>query len=159
MSAFVVNKGHIDAMLRAGMAYNRGDHLRWFVPHETVSKRWRQLELGNADTVGQMLIDECVRSVGHCYDSTDLTDLPGPVNAYWVLPYTFRRNLYVGAPTPVETLKLVRCYEYQSCEHGEWEKSEAKSFCDALTGSCINSLPGYEDAPWEWKEYETALTR
>jgi len=152
VSAVVVNKAHIDAMLRAAMAHSQyGDPLRWFVPHEDVAKRWRQLDANTADAVGQMLIDEMVRSVGYRYDDSDLTNLPGPVNAYWVVPYTF--PLFVGrTPKPVEGLSITRCYEYQSCEHPEWKESEAKSFCEALTYACITALPGYENAPWEWRE-------
>ena len=64
------------------------------------------------------------------------------------------REVYRFPPTkhfntePVRVLKLIDCYEYQSCEHPEWASSEAHSFCNSLRGAMIHMLPGYDDAPW-----------
>ena len=33
-------------------------------------------------------------------------------------------------------------------EHPGWERSQAKSFCDALQQRLITTLPGYTDGPW-----------
>jgi hypothetical protein len=52
-------------------------------------------------------------------------------------------------PSPAAVFKALDCYEYQSCEHAEWEDSEAKSFCDALRKRAGTKVPGYEEAPWE----------
>ena len=150
MSAFVVGKAHIDAMLRSGMP-RHGDALHWLVPGENPATQWKQLDHHTADAVGQMLLDECVRSVGHRYEDDTIASLPGPSNAEWLLPYRFS-PFGKGCPTAVEAIKLISCYTYQSCEHPEWEASEAKAFCDALTHTLITRLPGYEEAPWEWTE-------
>lgn len=52
------------------------------------------------------------------------------------------------AVDPVTALKLLAGYEYQSCEHPDWDSSDAKRWCDALRHALICALPGYDDAPW-----------
>jgi hypothetical protein len=49
---------------------------------------------------------------------------------------------------PVVVLKQIDFYEYQSCEHPEWEDSEAYQFVNALRLRWIKNLPGWYDAPW-----------
>lgn len=58
----------------------------------------------------------------------------------------FRRTLDVS---PVQVLKAIRCYEYQSCEHEGWTGSEAWTFCERLTATAMGKLPGYDAAAWE----------
>ncbi len=100
--------------------------------------------------LGDMLVKENLSSIHSRYPDT-LTDpagTPGPIKQYWLQPYEFRtpkRKMSV-----VEALKALDCYEYQSCEHEEWEKSEARQFCDTLRHSLIGCLDGYNQAPWEW---------
>ena len=86
-----------------------------------------------------MLLAENVKSVEHRYD-----------NAADMLPDELYSNSHSQTPTPVETLKIVSCYEYQSCEHEAWTGSEAEAFCAALTSAAIAALDGYASAPWEW---------
>jgi hypothetical protein len=50
---------------------------------------------------------------------------------------------------PVQVLKAIKCYEYQSCEHPSWEDSEARSWCNHLRLAAIEHLPGFEAAKWE----------
>lgn len=103
-----------------------------------------------ADRIGQMLIDENVESVGCRYEGSDLVNLPGPNTAEWLIPFKF---VYTMERLPaIETLKIIACYEYQSCEHDGWKDSEAKCFCNALIKNAIQRLPGYEEAPWEWTQ-------
>lgn len=162
MSAFVVDKAHIDAMVRAGLMYSRFG-LRWFAVEYgsdefDLQRDTRQLEHGTADQVGGMLVAENVVSVAHRYSPAgrigegweDNLDLPGPVDKYYVERYSYP-VMGGRVPSPVEALKLIDCYEYQSCEHDGWRDSEAKRFCEALRSALIGALPGYEDAPWEWR--------
>jgi hypothetical protein len=90
--------------------------------------------MGNS-AAGQMLWDENFRSVNYRY--TEEKSAPA---------YSFKRNLQ--PIDPIVVLKQISCYEYQSCEHSDWESSEAKAFCSALQGKMISWLPGYDDAPW-----------
>ena len=150
MSAFVVPKSHINAMLLSVM----DKRFTWY--HDG----HKELNELTANRVGQMLLDENVKSVCCRYNDSEITDLPGRINAEWLIPFEFH---YVHrVPKPLEAISIVRCYAYQSCEHPEWEASEAKAFCDALIACKIAELPGYDDAPWEWDdpEYESpALQR
>lgn len=56
----------------------------------------------------------------------------------------------------VMILKMCDCYEYQSCETPEWygqpaHKNPARAVLEAIRSRAINSLPGYEDAPWGYQ--------
>lgn len=142
MSAWIVSKRHIDYMLSAGLALDPHGPLRWFVPvGATVPEggarvEWRELTRETAGRVGVMLWAENFKSVGHRYGESDTeTEL-----------YEFAR--YRGEVEPVQVLKAIECFEYQSCEHDEWERSEAHAFCEALRHAAINRLPGYEAAAW-----------
>lgn len=96
-----------------------------------------------------MLRPENERSVAYRYDTRE--NLPGPVEREEPAFYRFTASkMFTRRPNPVEALKLIRCYEYQSCEHPGWESSEAKGFCDTMTAALVACLPGYDDAPWEW---------
>lgn len=147
MSAFIVEKSHINAMVQAGLAAGRkyNSSLRWYYNGE-----WKELDHETADEIGQMLLDENIKSVSHRYDDSPITDLPGRIDADYLLP--FSHSPLSRVPTPVEALKITSCYEYQACEHSEWEASEAKAFCTALKENTIDMLSGYEEAPWEWRE-------
>jgi len=153
MSAFVVSKSHIDAMLRVALADNPyrshqrymcwyiGGHLEWVTPE-------------TASDLGQMLIDENVASVCYRYQEEDDSNLPGPLDEYWLEEYEYSHNPLARTPTPEEGLKLISCYEYQSCEHAGWNASCVRLFCQALKDELISRLAGYENAPWEWTESE-----
>ncbi len=134
MSAYVVSKTHIDAMVTAGIRLRRPDRpLSWWVASD--GKR-NTLDYLTAERVGAMLWAENVASFNHRYSEEE-----------WEEVYQF--ELLPGTPDPVAVLKAVQCYEYQSCEHGEWRDSEAKAFCEALTHAAIKALRGYDAAAWE----------
>jgi len=154
MSAFVVDKAHINAMIDAGLSV-KSRPMHWYPEGKEGSSSLTQL---NASEVGQMLLDECVKSVCYRYKDSEMTDLPGRTDAEYLLPFQYKR--FANPPTPVEVLKLISCYEYQSCEHPEWKTSEAWHFCQALRQSTIGRLPGYDAAPWEWETWpEETLVR
>lgn len=54
----------------------------------------------------------------------------------------------------IATPAALSCYEYQSCEHPEWEGSRARGFCSEFRDCLIATLPGYEDASWGFDEDE-----
>jgi len=161
VSAFIVDKAHIDALLTGGLfhspAYPGDSHMpvTWTVFEwrdvDAKDSDWyrasrRILTRETADAVGRMLWWENFRSVGYRYPDGEL---PGPVGltADDVESYTFR--VLPGSPDAVVVLSAIACYEYQTCEHLGWERSEAKRFCDALRLYTIKRLPGYGEAPWE----------
>jgi hypothetical protein len=132
MSAFVVDKNHIDYLVFAAEI--------WRVLPRDGSKLMSPRELG------QMLWDENVRSVEHLYPSTEIQELPGHCGD---APYLYDVGSSVWITlNPVEVLKACSCYEYQSCEHEGWVTSGARSFIENLQSMAIRKLEGYEDAPW-----------
>jgi hypothetical protein len=143
MSAYMVSPTHIDALLTAGLTWVRYGPLRWMdtaegIPADTYEPgepwgagaiRWfnehrRELTRETAGRVGALLLAENRRSVDHRYAEND-----------WEEPYVF--TPLQGRPDPLIVLNALSCYEYQSCEHPEWPKSEASRFCDALKSTAI----------------------
>lgn len=144
MSAYVVDKAHIDALVKAALG-QRQDFRYW---HNEEHKR---VDSNNAEEIGAMLWNENVRSVSYRYPSDSLESLPGRIDSPWLTPYTysFMRTPY---REPVAVLKAIDCYEYQSCETPDWEQSEAFAFCRALRRHVIGRLPGYDEADWSIAE-------
>jgi len=159
MSAYVVDKTHVDVLVTAGLSGPRSyGPLSWMWPAltpederdayqagepwgpraiELAQERRRELTDDTAGRVGAMLWAENRRSVNHRYAEDE-----------WEEPYTFRR--LPGQVDPVLVLKAINCYEYQSCEHPEWMRSEAHEFCQVLRDKMVRQLPGYDDAPgWD----------
>jgi hypothetical protein len=152
MSAFEVDKAHIDVMVSAALQRVHGDTLCWYhdpagdLPHTRpgqalpdhaydgylaeLQRRRRQVTHENAETWGATLVAENRRSVDWRYDEDELEE-----------PYTFTE--YAGHFDPVKMLAAIACYEYQACEHPGWKTSEARDFCEALRQRTIHQLPGY----------------
>lgn len=160
MSAFLVGKDHIDAMLTAGLNLGRryhGSKLGWYVGErkdsdyqrgevwgptaiQSSQERHRELTRETAHKVGRMLLRQNEISVDHRYDEQN----PPEFYRFQELPWGG------GNRSALIALKAIACYEYQSCEDPAWEESEAKAFCDALRHLAIDSLEGYDDAEgWE----------
>lgn len=157
MSAFVVDKVHIDALVTAGLKLaSRYGPMKWTdrgptdeeisdthvrgqsIPYGSMvwySEHKRELTSETAGRVGAMLLAENVRSVNHRYDEEE-----------WEQPYEFSQLR--GTPDPRVVLEAIACYEYQSCEHPEWERSEAYRFCDTLRRECVRLLTG-DVSVWE----------
>jgi hypothetical protein len=51
-------------------------------------------------------------------------------------------------PNPVQALKWLDNYEYQTCEFEGWVYSDAKKICDAFRSRYNYALPGYGTAEW-----------
>jgi hypothetical protein len=140
MSAFLVDRAHIAALIETGRQGPKGagqgwnvHGLRWWWGNPTQTG---QLDHLTEDAVGQMLWEENRQSLAYRYPT--------------YLPY--RQPLEYGTHTGgrrltcVETLKAISCLEYQSCEHPGWEASEAHAFCEAFRHAVISRLPGYDGA-------------
>jgi hypothetical protein len=148
MSAFIVGEEHIRYLVNAGLSrvIRKGYGLNWYLDGVRVGT----LDGGDNsdDLTGQMLWDENFKSVNHRYNNGD--DLPGPLGLGRTAPkYKHRLDFDRKSIDPVQVLKAIKCYEYQSCEHEGWEKSSANAFCEALRFAAIAALLGYDDAQWE----------
>ena len=156
MSAYVVGKAHIDALIRTALdgptdaAFGwRQYGFRWVVPDEGERFGYRSTELTahNASEVGQMLLDENVVSVGYRYSDSLDAGLPGPIDTAYRSPYTYTPGRRL---TIAETFKAIDGLSYQSCEHPGWRDSEANAMLDSFRKQLASHLPGYDEADtWE----------
>lgn len=154
MSAFVVSKQHIDALVRAGIRPR--DHLFWYHPRpsrEAPAAEWGKarhaLGADTADEIGAMLWAENVKSVRHRYPNNDGNSMPGPISFTPGEADAYHLPSNARTFEPVAILKAISGYEYQTCEHPGWEDSQAHAFCEVLRDTMIRCLPGYEEATWE----------
>lgn len=140
MSAFIVSKRHIDVLVESTRLAVGYPH--YFILHWGKGQQFPGLIGDNA--LGRILWAENIKSVAACYpDDPDGNFRAQDVDAYWAAG----AGLHLS---PVQALKALDCYEYQSCEHEEWEASEVHDFCRVLRKRLITLLPGYEEAPWDW---------
>lgn len=162
MSAFVVDKAHIDLLVRAAEHYGRtaDDRFRWWRPDENGDfAGWRELDpFADGDDperltrsqLGQILVDENVRSVHHRYprDNADLGELPGPIDAYYLGPYVYDDPGF--APEPDEVFAAIDCLDYQSCETDDWRRTEAFMLLEALRGVTCKAVGNRGEVPSHW---------
>ena len=102
----------------------------------------KELDEGTADRIGQTLVDANLSSViaAGCAHA----DCIAPED---IAPYKWPR-LEDALTTPVETLKAIRCYQYQSGDHREWSGSTAERYCEQLQEHVTSQLQGYNEAGW-----------
>lgn len=134
MSAFVVSQKHIEYLVGAAWRYG-------------------SIDRGAPDVVeytAAMLDRENRVSVAHRYPTAEILPGAAEVAAQWaeVARTTFDVVAVSRRIDPVTLLKQLACYEYQSCEHPQWEASKAHALCQRIRGAAIASLPGYDVAPW-----------
>lgn len=129
MSAFQVSPNHIGALVKWYLTASP-DYLR-------ANWRGQRPNRNDADAMMKSLALENAKSVNHRYQN----DLAEPVacqdrlSAYKLL-------------TPVQVIKAVDGLSYQSNEHDEWDKSEARHLLDTIKSAAIAQLPGYREAEW-----------
>jgi hypothetical protein len=144
MSAFVVDRYHIVYLVKAAReaAIRLRSPLRWGDGHTLDAS----VSVTEMVALAQLLWDENRSSVSYRYDA--LVGLPGPIDEdYIIRAGDFQRFSWVNW-SPVDVLKAIDCYQYQSCEHPGWQTSEAKAFTDALRRAWTHLVPGYDEAPW-----------
>jgi len=125
MSAYIVDQDHIRYMVLAA----DDQRLRWYWDGHWYSLDGRYAERDHTE-VGQMLWMANFRSVQERYGARADDELPGGNGANFTYVHTPPRGHIEF--DPVQVIKTLKCYEYQSCEHPEWEASEAKRFCEVL---------------------------
>lgn len=131
MSAFIVSHDHINALVT------------FWAEHCTYGRTPSTQE---CQQVGEKLLSQNISSYFHLYSkermNKELTD-----NFFF---YTFFRKIQHNGKkfTPVEMLKLIHCYRYQSDNHEDAEESEAWKLSDIMLSQATSMLPGYEQAEW-----------
>jgi len=154
MSAYIVDKVHIDLMVSAAMDTNKGQSSYAFSYYNPFgidnARRRHEVNLDTADQIGRMLLTENIRSVAFRYNDTDIDNLPGPIDATRPEDYVWVDH-HIKLD-PAEVAHLIGCYEYQTCEHDEWHTSDAQAFCHTLREEVLGNLPGRADSPWGWSQ-------
>lgn len=125
MSAFVLDDDHIDYLVSAVVAFSH--------PAGADLDGWTRTDLG------RLLLAENDRSVAYCYQEPP----SGVAERYEHRP--------VDAMDPLQTIKVVQCYQYQACEHPGWVGSEAKRITDRLFDRALSRVPGMAEAAWVWQ--------
>jgi hypothetical protein len=124
MSAFVVSKRDIDAVVTVALEQNFSNR--------------------PANELGKLLWLENVKSVAYRYG------MPAR-HADEHHGYLADVNAYAFEPCPLSdgaASKIVHCLDYQSCEHDEWPTSEAGKLVNALIAKLPSGGPDYDKAPW-----------
>lgn len=141
MSCYVVSHDYINGILTASRYGGNCPRSYYFGGH---SRRIRNRE----HEVGQILLDENIKSFDYRYKEQYKDEYAGmEVFKYRSLPVTFK---------PAEILGMLDCLEYQSCEHPEWEKSEAYAIIQAIRSEMISEIPGYTWQPESLKQFSNA---
>lgn len=149
MSAWIVEKSHIDFLVGLSMFGRVSDAMMVRNPDHTDTEVWGLVNDLNpvhgrevsADRVGYHLWRENFRSVDHRYRETNQT---AELDAY-TYPYNvhYRFDRIPRERLTLIAFKAISCYEYQSCEHDGWSTSWANEYCDRLRQRVIGMLPGY----------------
>ena len=126
MSAFIVCKEHIDALV----TYMLDERMSYWTGSDRV-----YVTRNNASETGQILWDENQRSVNYRYNEQDE-------------PEAYQFAHFARSLKPVEIIKAVHCLDYQSCETDDWESTMSWRICQTIISHACHRLPGYEQAEW-----------
>lgn len=140
MSAYMVHEEHINVMIWAAVELGSPSHtgpVFRYLDNEGQVHTLSALDPESLARAGQMLVDANAESMAARYGEHD--------HGYH---YLYRRPTRSDW-TRVDVLGAISCYEYQACETGQFDGSEAGNFCQALRCGLIDRLPGMTDAPWE----------
>ena len=149
MSAIMLPRLHIHCLVGAAFLplpkMDAGYPFTEFEPMQfSLKDDGERKDLGTetADEIGQALVDTNLSSIIHSYENPiDLIHKNDLKLYQWP-------HLEEALTTPGETLNAIACYEYQSCEHEEWETSLARRYCAALRKHVCALVPGYHEAGW-----------
>lgn len=141
MSAWMVNKEHIDVLVSGAVAF-------------------KLVEPTDAEQTGKMMWAENLASINYRYPDTidDTTNIPGPCEfegIETVAAYTFEPR---SIEDPAFLLKQLHCYDYQSCEHHEWKQSNSFALVEQMiakveeitgkTAEDLSNTPAYNASAW-----------
>jgi len=116
MSAYLVDRSHIEYLVYTLMDFNSSCHMS----HLIGTKRHEE--------IAEILWNENAKSVSY--------RCPGdPCHA----PKYIRKGI-IWSYDEAQILQSIRCYEYQSCEHPEYKQSLAKKLMDAMKDLVISRI-------------------
>ena len=150
MSAYIVEKAHVVYLVEAAINDTHGSAFRWWTGERPnlESHSLDRCDYERAAEVANMLWCENIKSVSNRYPHESSATLPGTTEKSRVITARDFEGVRWLRFDPVQVIKACHCFDYQSCEHDEWEASEAKAFIEALKASVCHRLPGYDAAQW-----------
>lgn len=163
MSAYLVHSDQIDLLVSAGLArlIPHGCNIYSSVSEGASVNQHAELTVETATKFGKMLWAENLLSIHHRYPDTisnpDRMPCNGPTN---VAAYKFNpvgpTSLLTGIPRADVVaagvlVNAIHGYEYQSCEHPDWQGSLAHSYCQWLKDQLLGELSHRGDCDgWGW---------
>jgi hypothetical protein len=144
MSAYICNPSHIAFVACWATAFDQ---------FATPAKR-----VENATKAAKVLAEENIRSVSHRYPDQKDGERCGPrltdqqivdLSVLWAENYASHRN---RINEPVQAIKLAHCLDYQSCEHPDYETSEAAKLIRQAIYTASTGLVGYKSASRDWSD-------
>ena len=149
MSAYICDPSTIDYLVT--WATNQRDLSAWLSKdcpaseYDARARNGQRFHVRNLtpDEIGQILLDENVRSVLARYEQDTVDSAPGPCDKSRVTRYVWQAVHHQLAPW---VIKACDCLRYQSCETVDYEDSLAFAVMQAIRESAINHLT--VDAPW-----------
>lgn len=116
--------------------------------------------------LGRLLLAENLRSVQsrygdydegfdgeECFDEADANeaDPEAVVASYKFQPVDLEAADF-NSHWSVAGIKAAKSLAYQSCEHPEWERSEARRWLDAIMDATLSHIPSWSEAnTWQWR--------
>ena len=97
-----------------------------------------------AQAVAKRLMQANVDSVNYRYKEANDAELI--MQAETMVVKLRRRPALTTKLKTLDILAMLNCYEYQACEHPEYQTSLAKKQVAWIRNSAIHQLPGYEKA-------------
>lgn len=138
MSCYVIDKKDMKKIVLAFRKFAVDQHTSLVrIPGEVEHSDITELE--TMSRVGQILVDQNYRSYNYRYHEKTEPE---------VFEITGQDLMYVPRLTPVETLKALASYDYQSGETPDYEETAACKLANLIRYYAINALPGYEEAKW-----------
>lgn len=68
-------------------------------------------------------------------------------------------KLYWKPVKPIAKIKAAQCFNYQACEHEDYQNSLIKRMIEHFIGRQICKIEGYENAEWEIEEMGEEVQR
>lgn len=147
MSAFLCNPTHVGKLASFYQA----------------RERWSKT---TAQDAAEILAKANLASVSYRYDDLSTWDKTaqeflgyeediGAAEAYIQECQTEARKLDHNLSS-LHAYTMAQCSDYQSCEVPDWLGSEAWGLLEGIKSAAIRAMPGYDEAPWEYRESKPA---
>lgn len=139
MSAYMVEDEHIHLMVTYILRTLRYGSTTFYCPP------FSSIEVGTVEHMNLMNLQsiwDCLwqankDSVESVYgDRMPVEDVPAPFQCLDTIP------------EPLQMIKHVHCYIYQSCELDEFYRHKAKAICDGIIDAAVSRMPGYDECAW-----------